>query len=166
MKMAAWDRPGERTVTERLASQPTQSRLMETLTLTTGNRAALRDALGESCVRHLRTTGGDQAARKITVDIDPAGLSPRPELHAPAEVVDTLARRHEGVVSSECVAIGDELTATVSFVGQYGAVDGPTLVRAARFARDLAAELRLIRRQRIGGTRLSRCEIAVNARMG
>jgi len=70
MKMAAWDRPGERTVTERLASQPTQSRLMETLTLTTGNRAALRDALGESCIRHLRTTGSDQAARKITIDID------------------------------------------------------------------------------------------------
>jgi hypothetical protein len=70
MKMAAWDRPGERTVTERLASQPTQSRLMETLTHTAGNRAALGDALGESCVPHLRTTGGDQAARKITIDID------------------------------------------------------------------------------------------------
>lgn len=70
MKMAAWDRPGEQTLEERLASQPTHSRLIKTLTLTPGNRAMLRDALGESCIRHLRTTGGDHAARRVTVDID------------------------------------------------------------------------------------------------
>lgn len=70
MKMAVWDRPGEQTLEERLASQPSQSRLIDILTLTPGNRAALRDALGESCERHLRATGGDHAARRVTVDID------------------------------------------------------------------------------------------------
>jgi len=70
MKMAVWDRPGEQTLDERLASQPSQSRLIDILTLTPGNRAALRDALGESCERHLRATGGDHAARRVTVDID------------------------------------------------------------------------------------------------
>jgi hypothetical protein len=70
MKLAAWDRPGEQTLEERLASQPTQSRLIDILTRTPGNRAALRDALSEACVRHLRATGGNHAARKVTLDID------------------------------------------------------------------------------------------------
>jgi Transposase DDE domain group 1 len=70
MKLAVWDRPGEQPLEERLASQPTQSRLIDILTRTPGNRAALRDALGESCQRHLRATGGDHAARKVTIDID------------------------------------------------------------------------------------------------
>lgn len=70
MKMAAWDRPGEQSLEERLASQPTQSRLIDMLTLTANNRAALRDALGDACERHLRATGGDHAARKVTIDID------------------------------------------------------------------------------------------------
>jgi len=70
MKMAVWDRPGEQTLEERLGSQPTQSRLIDSLTLTPGNRAALRDALCDACERHLRASGGDHAARRITVDID------------------------------------------------------------------------------------------------
>jgi hypothetical protein len=70
MKLAAWDRPGEQPLEERLASQPTQSRLIDIFTLTPGNRAALRDSLGEACERHLRATGGDHAARKVTVDVD------------------------------------------------------------------------------------------------
>lgn len=70
MKMAAWDRPGESVLEERLGSQPTQSRLIDILIGTPGNRAALRDALAESCARHLRATGGDHAARKVTIDVD------------------------------------------------------------------------------------------------
>lgn len=70
MKLAAWDRPGEQTLDERLASQPTQSRLIDILTHTPGNRNALRDSLSEACQRHLRATGGDHAARKVTIDID------------------------------------------------------------------------------------------------
>ncbi len=70
MKMAAWDRPGDTTLDERLASQPTQSRLIDILTCTPANRAALRDSLAEACERHLRATGGDHAAWNVTVDID------------------------------------------------------------------------------------------------
>ena len=70
MKLAVWNRPGQQPLEQRLASQPTQSRLIDLLTLTAGNRAALRDALGEACQRHLRATGGDHAARRVTVDID------------------------------------------------------------------------------------------------
>ncbi len=70
MKLAAWDRPGEQPLDERLASQPTQSRLIDILTSTSGNRAALRDSLSAACERHLRATGGDHAARKVTIDVD------------------------------------------------------------------------------------------------
>jgi hypothetical protein len=70
MKLAAWNRPGEQPLDERLASQPTQSRLIDILTRTPGNRAALRDSLADSCERHLRATGGDRAAWRVTVDID------------------------------------------------------------------------------------------------
>ena len=70
MKMAAWDRLGESVLEERLASQPTQSRLIDILIGTPANRAALRDSLAESCARHLRATGGDHAARKVTIDVD------------------------------------------------------------------------------------------------
>ncbi len=70
MKLAAWNRPGQQPLEQRLASQPTQSRLIDMLTLTPGNRAALRDELADACQRHLRATGGDHAARKVTIDID------------------------------------------------------------------------------------------------
>lgn len=70
LQLAAWDRPGEQPLDERLASQPTQSRLIDILTHTPGNRNALRDALSQACERHLRATGGDHAARKVTIDID------------------------------------------------------------------------------------------------
>jgi Transposase DDE domain group 1 len=70
MKLAAWNRPGEQPLEERLASQPTQSRLIDILTLSRSNLAVLRDSLCESCERHLRATGGDHAARRITLDID------------------------------------------------------------------------------------------------
>ena len=70
MRMAAWNRPGEQTLDERMASQPTQSRLIDILSRQPRNRYALRDSLADACERHLRATGGDHAARKITVDID------------------------------------------------------------------------------------------------
>lgn len=70
MKMAAWNRPGDRPLDERMASQPTQSRLLDILSREPGNRYALRDALADACERHLRAEGGDHAARKITIDID------------------------------------------------------------------------------------------------
>jgi hypothetical protein len=70
MKLAAWNRHGEAAIEERLASQPTQSRLLDTLAHHAPNRAALRDALAECCARHLRASGGDRAARRITLDID------------------------------------------------------------------------------------------------
>src|SRR5271156_2500363 len=52
LKIAVWDRPGEQVLDERLASQPTQSRLIDILTRPLGNSAALRQALADCCERY------------------------------------------------------------------------------------------------------------------
>lgn len=45
MRMATWDRPGEEVLEQRLASQPTQSRLIDWLADFSENREALRHSL-------------------------------------------------------------------------------------------------------------------------
>lgn len=71
MCMAAWDRPGEEVLDERLASQPTQSRLIDWLSAG-ANRESLRHALFDWTHRHLRSTGrsGDHAVMRATIDVD------------------------------------------------------------------------------------------------
>lgn len=70
LKLAVWDRSGEETATERLSSQPTQSRLIDTLAHYRGNREALRDALGGWLQRWTRATAADRRIRQVTLDID------------------------------------------------------------------------------------------------
>ena len=70
MRLAVWDRPGQRTQQERLASQPTQSRLLAALGNYRPNIETLRETLADWPARHLRATGNDHAARRITIDID------------------------------------------------------------------------------------------------
>ena len=71
MRMATWDRPGEEVLDQRLASQPTQSRLIDWLA-SPGNREALRYGLFDWTHRHLRSTGrgGDHAVMRATIDVD------------------------------------------------------------------------------------------------
>jgi hypothetical protein len=70
LKLAVWDRPGVQVLDERLASQPTQSRLVDILARHKPNRAALRGALADWIERHLRAAPCDQAARYGTIDLD------------------------------------------------------------------------------------------------
>jgi len=70
MRLAAWDRPGRRVQEERLASQPTQSRLLSALGNYKPNIEVLRETLADWPARHLRATGNDHTARRITIDID------------------------------------------------------------------------------------------------
>ena len=70
LRMATWDRPGEQVLDERLASQPTQSRLLGILAGRAEHREVLRDALADWTERHQRSTGGDHAVRYGTLDID------------------------------------------------------------------------------------------------
>jgi hypothetical protein len=70
MRIAVWDRPGDRSLEERLASQPTQSRLVDTLANFKGNLESLRSALADWIERHLRATGRDHAVMQGTIDVD------------------------------------------------------------------------------------------------
>jgi hypothetical protein len=70
VRMAVWNRPGERVLDERLASQPTQSRLLDLVANFKGNLEAVRTALSDWVVRHLRTSGGDHAVLRGTIDVD------------------------------------------------------------------------------------------------
>ena len=70
MKMAVWDRPGEQVLEERLASQPSHSRLLEILSGPKDNLEALRRALPVWVLRHQRARAKDQAPMRGTLDID------------------------------------------------------------------------------------------------
>jgi hypothetical protein len=69
-RMAVWDRPGEAVLDERLASQPTQSRLVDILARHRGNRRALRNGLFESVRRAILAGGDDRRVLRGTIDID------------------------------------------------------------------------------------------------
>jgi hypothetical protein len=70
LKLSVWDRPGRQGLDERLASQPSDWRLIERLA-SKPNRRALRGALGEWVGRHQRAAGGGRKVTHGTLDIDP-----------------------------------------------------------------------------------------------
>jgi len=69
MRMASWDRPGEEVLEQRLASQPTHSRLIDMLAHDPHNLQTLRGSLADWTERHLRSSS-DHAVRYGTIDID------------------------------------------------------------------------------------------------
>jgi hypothetical protein len=70
MKLSVWDRPGQRVLQERLASQPSDWRLIDRLA-SASNRRALRCALSEWVARHQRAAGRGRKVTHGTLDIDP-----------------------------------------------------------------------------------------------
>ncbi len=70
MRIATWNRAGERVLDERGASQPTQSRLTDILSDHKQNLEALRWALPDWVGRHLRASGQGRAVVRGTLDID------------------------------------------------------------------------------------------------
>jgi hypothetical protein len=69
IKMATWDRPGEEVLNERSGSQPTHSRLVDTIAHVGGNLEVARRALGDWVERHVRAHR-DHAVRWGTIDVD------------------------------------------------------------------------------------------------
>ena len=70
MRLSVWDRPGRRVIDERLASQPSDWRLIERLSAK-ANRRALREAMAEWVGRHQRAAGEGRRVVRGTIDIDP-----------------------------------------------------------------------------------------------
>lgn len=68
-RVAVWNRTGDAVGDERLASQPTQSRLINILSGQTGNLEALRNGLAQGVQRHVMASGG-RRVKQATVDID------------------------------------------------------------------------------------------------
>lgn len=69
-RIAVWNRSGDSVIDERLASQPTQSRLLAMMAAHRTNVNALRDGLCQSIHRHIAATGGDKRVRHATIDLD------------------------------------------------------------------------------------------------
>jgi hypothetical protein len=70
MKLAVWDRPGKKVLQERLASQPSDWRLVNRLS-SPAHRRAMNEALGLWVGRHQRAAGGGRKVTHGTLDIDP-----------------------------------------------------------------------------------------------
>lgn len=70
MRICTWNRPGDRVLEERGASQSTQSRLTDTLSGHKGNLEATRRSLPDWVERHLRASGRGHAVRRGTLDVD------------------------------------------------------------------------------------------------
>lgn len=68
-KIAVWEKPGTKVADERLASQPTSSRLAALLSQW-HNREALRHHLLTPILRHQRQGGGDRKVSLGVVDVD------------------------------------------------------------------------------------------------
>ena len=70
IKLAVWDRPGQGVLDERLASQPSDWRLVNRLA-SKPHRQALRNALAVSVRRHQQAAGRGRKVLRGTIDIDP-----------------------------------------------------------------------------------------------
>lgn len=68
-RAAVWNRTGDAVADERLASQPTQSRLIRILTGQQGNLEAVRNGLAHGVRQHVIASAG-RRVKQATVDID------------------------------------------------------------------------------------------------
>jgi len=70
VRLAVWNRPGPAGLDERLASQPSDWRLIDRLS-TGPHRRALRQALATSVRRHQQAAGAGRKVLRGTLDVDP-----------------------------------------------------------------------------------------------
>jgi len=91
MRMATWDRPGEEVLEQRLASQPTQSRLIDWLSFPE-NREVLRHGLFDWTHRHLRSTAGGTQQNREHKKTDKPQQQPTFEVRAAFEAYNSAAK--------------------------------------------------------------------------
>jgi hypothetical protein len=82
-RAAVWDRKGDEVIQERLASQPTQSRLLSLIGEDSNNLQALRGSLALSVERHVLATGSCRV-RHATIDIDSFPIETHGQQHGSA----------------------------------------------------------------------------------
>jgi hypothetical protein len=149
MKLSVWDRPGRQVADERLASQPSDWRLIERLS-SKPNRQALREALAWWIGRHQRASGRGHKVMHGTLDIDPFpievhGRQPGGAYHGyyRKTIYHPIVASFSAQGSYESVRLGEGFVHAVLRRGNAAGAEG--MVRFAREAirksRDLACAL-------------------------
>jgi hypothetical protein len=148
VKLGVWDRPGQHVIDERLASQPTDWRLIETLAMIPANREALRRALAEWVGRHQRADGDGHAVRQGTIDIDPFPIDVHGEQQGAAYHGYYKRKVYHSLVASFCAGgtyesprLGEGFVHAILRRGTCGGAEG-----AVRFVRNTIRRCRPLAR--------------------
>jgi hypothetical protein len=149
MKLAVWDRPGPQVADERLASQPSDWRLIERLS-SQPNRQALREALAWGIGRHQRASGRGHKVMYGTLDIDPFpievhGQQPGGAYHGHYRktIYHPIVASFSAQGSYESVRLGEGFVHAVLRRGNCGSAEGAVRFtrQAIRKSRELACAL-------------------------
>jgi hypothetical protein len=149
MKLAVWDRPGRRVIDERLASQPSDWRLVNRLS-SKAQRRALNEALPAWVSRHQKAAGGGRKVVRGTLDIDPFPIEVHGSQPGGAWHGHYHRKMYYPIVASFCAEgsyqsprLGEGFLHAILRRGNCGGAEGAVrFVREAiRKARDLATHL-------------------------
>jgi len=149
VKLAVWNRPGQAVLDERLASQPSDWRLVDRLS-SRAHRRALRQALAESVRRHQRAAGAGRKVFRGTLDIDPFPIEVHGQQQGAAWHGHYHAKIYSPLLASFCAEghyesnrLGEGFVHAVLRAGDCGGASGAVrfIHETIRKARDLAVHL-------------------------
>jgi len=149
MKLAVWDRPGRKVIDERLASQPSDCRLVNRLS-SDGQRDALPEALPVWIGRHQRAAGHGRKVAHGTLDIDPFPIEVYGDQPGAAWHGHYHRKMYYPIVASFCAEgnyessrLGEGFVHAVLRPGDCGGAEGavPFVRETIRKARPLARHL-------------------------
>jgi len=149
MKLSVWEHRGRRVVDERLASQPSDWRLIERLS-SPAQRRVLREASAWWVARHQRASGQGRKVTHGTIDIDPFPIEVHG--HQPGAAYHGYYRQkmYYPLVASFCaegsyesVRLGEGFAHAMLRRGNCGSAEGVVRFtrQAIRKSRDLACHL-------------------------
>jgi len=149
LKLAVWDRPGREVLDERLASQPSDCRLVNRLS-SQDQRQVLREALSVWVGRHQRAAGHGRKVAGGTLDIDPFpievyGNQPGAAWHGyyHAKVYYPIVGSFSAEGSYESSRLGEGFVHAALRPGDCGSAEGAVAFarEAIRKGRELACHL-------------------------
>ena len=145
MKLAVWDRPGKQVLQERLASQPSDWRLVNRLS-SSPQRRALNEALPVWISRHQRAAGGGRKVTRGTLDIDPLPIEVHGDQPGGAWHGHYQRKMYYPIVASFCAEgnyqsprLGEGFIHALLRRGDCGGAEG-----AVRFVRETIRKARLL----------------------
>jgi hypothetical protein len=143
MKLAVWDRPGKQVLQERLASQPSDWRLVNRLS-SSPQRRAINEALALWVSRHQRAAGGGRKVTHGTLDIDPLPIEVHGDQPGGAWHGHYHRKMYYPIVASFCAAgdyqsarLGEGFVHAILRRGDCGGAEG-----AVRFVRETIRKAR------------------------